>query len=200
MEKDHSNLEKTLLDLVCAKCNQPLPNNDDESNENDQVMDKLKYRDIDLIEIKHKPAKGFDDDEDYCEVQCSETDDEKTPILSCAQSKSQSAQSNLMSLSNSNRLVDDDKLVLELKNEIFRLNNILENKQLANNCIDEFNLESPVMLAFKRLPALFLTLFIELVGGIIISNFNGVIKKYTLLVSFMPALSALSGNLQVVVM
>lgn len=188
MEQEHSNLEKTLLALVCDKCNQTLPNNYDKSNKNDQMIDTLEYQDLDLNEIKDKPDV-------YCDFECSETD-EKTPILSCAQSNSQSAQSNLISLRKSNRLVDDDTLVLELKNEIFRLNNILENKQLENNCIDKFQLESPVMLACKRLPALFLTLFIELVGGIIISNFNGVIKKYTLLVSFMPALSALSGNLQ----
>ena len=60
--------------------------------------------------------------------------------------------------------------------------------------MDEVYLDSPLKVAIRRLPALFLTLFIELIGGVIISKFHLVIKKYTLLVSFMPALSALSGK------
>ena len=60
--------------------------------------------------------------------------------------------------------------------------------------MDDFYKDSFSSLAFRRLPALYLTLFIELVGGLIITKFEGVIRRYTLLVSFMPALSALSGN------
>ena len=52
MEQEHSNLEKTLLALVCDKCNQTLPNNYDKSNENDQMIDTLEYQDLDLNEIK----------------------------------------------------------------------------------------------------------------------------------------------------
>ena len=54
---------------------------------------------------------------------------------------------------------------------------------------------SACSLALKRLPALSLTLIIELLGGLIISQLHQVIKVYTLIVSFMPAISALSGNL-----
>ena len=54
---------------------------------------------------------------------------------------------------------------------------------------------SPWSLALRRLPALLLTLSFELVGGIVIDQLNKVIKVYTLMVSFMPAISALSGNL-----
>ena len=35
----------------------------------------------------------------------------------------------------------------------------------------------------------------ELVGGIVIDQLHKVIRVYTLIVSFMPAISALSGNL-----
>ena len=54
---------------------------------------------------------------------------------------------------------------------------------------------SACSLALKRLPALSLTLCLELLGGLIISQLHQVIKIYTLIVSFMPAISALSGNL-----
>ena len=54
---------------------------------------------------------------------------------------------------------------------------------------------SACSLALKRLPALSLTLCLELLGGVIISQLHQVIKIYTLIVSFMPAISALSGNL-----
>ena len=54
---------------------------------------------------------------------------------------------------------------------------------------------SAFTLALKRLPALSLTLFLELLGGLIISQLHQVIKIYTLIASFMPAISALSVNL-----
>ena len=54
---------------------------------------------------------------------------------------------------------------------------------------------SACSLALKRLPALSLTLCLELLGGLIISQLHQVIKIYTLIASFMPAISALSGNL-----
>ena len=54
---------------------------------------------------------------------------------------------------------------------------------------------SPWALALRRLPALAITLGLELVGGIVIDKMNKVIRAYTLIVSFMPAISALSGNL-----
>ena len=50
-------------------------------------------------------------------------------------------------------------------------------------------------LALRRLPALSITLGLELLGAVIIDQLHQVIKIYTLIVSFMPAISALSGNL-----
>merc|ERR1712032_129551 len=54
---------------------------------------------------------------------------------------------------------------------------------------------SPWSLAVKRVPALLLTMSLELMGGVVIDQLHKVIKAYTLIVSFMPAISALSGNL-----
>ena len=89
-----------------------------------------------------------------------------------------------------------DRLSLEievLKCENLRLNKEIEDTKLAKTSMDDFYSEGFFMLAMRRLPALYLTLTIELIGGLIISYFNDVIRKYTLLVSFMPALSAISG-------
>ena len=75
------------------------------------------------------------------------------------------------------------------ENEAFR-QQMAENQQL-----DQVYRAGPQRLALYRAPALFVTLILELLGGLIIAQLNEVIKKYTLLVSFMPIISALSGNL-----
>ena len=61
--------------------------------------------------------------------------------------------------------------------------------------MDKYYKISPCGLSLKRLPALSVTLGLELVGGLIIDKLHQVIKIYTLISSFMPAISALSGNL-----
>lgn len=53
---------------------------------------------------------------------------------------------------------------------------------------------SPFQAAKKRVPWLLGTMFIELVAGTVISHFDGVLKKVILLASFMPVISAISGN------
>ena len=40
-----------------------------------------------------------------------------------------------------------------------------------------------------------MTLTLELMGGIVIDSLSSVIQKYVLIASFMPTVSALSGNL-----
>jgi magnesium transporter len=45
-----------------------------------------------------------------------------------------------------------------------------------------------------RVPWLLGTMFIELIAGLVISHFDGVLKKVILLASFMPVISAISGN------
>ena len=61
--------------------------------------------------------------------------------------------------------------------------------------MDKYYKISPCGLSLKRLPALSVTLGLELVGGLIIDKLHQVIKIYTLISSFMPTISALSGNL-----
>lgn len=50
-------------------------------------------------------------------------------------------------------------------------------------------------LGLYRLPALYITLFLELIGGIFINELDDSIKEFILLASFLPIISALSGNL-----
>ena len=50
-------------------------------------------------------------------------------------------------------------------------------------------------LAIRRIPALLVTLGLELMGGLVINSLSNVIEKYVLMASFMPTVSALSGNL-----
>ncbi|NHA02571.1 magnesium transporter [Mucilaginibacter sp. HC2] len=53
---------------------------------------------------------------------------------------------------------------------------------------------TPFQAAKKRVPWLLGTMFIELMAGTVISHFDGVLKKVILLASFMPVISAISGN------
>lgn len=53
---------------------------------------------------------------------------------------------------------------------------------------------SPLQAARKRVPWLLGTMLIELMAGTVISHFDGVLKKVILLASFMPVISAISGN------
>lgn len=53
---------------------------------------------------------------------------------------------------------------------------------------------TPLQAAKKRVPWLLTTMAIELLAGLVISHFDGVLKKVILLASFMPVISAISGN------
>lgn len=53
---------------------------------------------------------------------------------------------------------------------------------------------TPFQAARKRVPWLLGTMLIELMAGTVISHFDGVLKKVILLTSFMPVISAISGN------
>lgn len=53
---------------------------------------------------------------------------------------------------------------------------------------------TPFQAAKKRVPWLLGTMVIELMAGIVISHFDGVLKQVILLASFMPVISAISGN------
>ena len=150
-------------------------------------MDELKRENIRLNKILgNKKSENLWINDIYEDIYPQETN-EKTTILS-------SCHSNLKTFDNGKGEGDNDTILEELKNEVIRLNKIIDETKSANKYMDDVYLDSPLKVAIRRLPALFLTLFIELIGGMIISKFHLRIKKYTLLVSFMPALSALSGN------
>lgn len=59
---------------------------------------------------------------------------------------------------------------------------------------DELESRSPSEIALLRLPWVLITLFIELLAGIVIGQFNQTLKQLILLTSFMPIISAISGN------
>ncbi|WP_410220501.1 magnesium transporter [Pedobacter sp.] len=61
---------------------------------------------------------------------------------------------------------------------------------------DAENMErlSPLQAAKLRVPWLLGTMLIELMAGMIISHFDSVLQKIILLTSFMPVISAISGN------
>jgi len=58
----------------------------------------------------------------------------------------------------------------------------------------EMDRRTPIQVARLRLPWLIATMAIELGAGIVISRFDKVLKEVILLASFMPVISAVSGN------
>lgn len=53
---------------------------------------------------------------------------------------------------------------------------------------------TPWQAARQRIPWLLGTMVVELLAGMVISHFDGILKKVILLASFMPVISAVSGN------
>jgi magnesium transporter len=66
--------------------------------------------------------------------------------------------------------------------------------QLAGSDAQELDSKSPTEVARLRLPWLMATLFIELLGGLVIHRFDATLTRFILLASFMPVISAISGN------
>ena len=58
----------------------------------------------------------------------------------------------------------------------------------------ELERKSPVQIAKLRLPWIMATLFIELLAGLVIRVFDTTLTRFILLASFMPIISAISGN------
>ncbi len=58
----------------------------------------------------------------------------------------------------------------------------------------ELESKSPLTVAKLRLPWIMATMFIELLAGFVIHYFDKTLTKYILLASFMPIISAISGN------
>jgi len=59
---------------------------------------------------------------------------------------------------------------------------------------EELERKSPVQIAMLRMPWIMATMFIELFAGFVIHFFNATLIKFILLASFMPIISAISGN------
>ena len=59
---------------------------------------------------------------------------------------------------------------------------------------EELERKSPVQIAILRMPWIMATMFIELLAGCVIHFFNATLIKFILLASFMPIISAISGN------
>jgi len=59
---------------------------------------------------------------------------------------------------------------------------------------EEMERRSPVQIAMLRLPWILITLLIQLMAGFVVHKFDATLTKVILLASFMPVISALSGN------
>jgi len=66
--------------------------------------------------------------------------------------------------------------------------------RMSGSDADELENKSPAQVAKLRLPWIMATLFIELLAGLVIHVFDKTLTKYILLASFMPIISAISGN------
>jgi magnesium transporter len=65
---------------------------------------------------------------------------------------------------------------------------------LSGSDAQELERKSPAQVAKLRLPWIMATMFIELVAGFVIHDFDRTLTRYILLASFMPIISAISGN------
>lgn len=83
--------------------------------------------------------------------------------------------------------IDDiiDVLVEEFNEDYMRL---------SGSDAEELEKKSPAQVAKLRLPWIMATLCIELIASLVIHAFDKTLIKYVLLASFMPVISAISGN------
>jgi len=66
--------------------------------------------------------------------------------------------------------------------------------RLVGSDAQELENKTPVQVARLRLPWIMTTMFIELLAGFVIKHYDATLTKYILLASFMPIISAISGN------
>jgi magnesium transporter len=66
--------------------------------------------------------------------------------------------------------------------------------RMVGSDVVELERRSPAQIAFMRLPWVIITLFIELLAGVVIHQFDRTLSQVILLASFMPIISAISGN------
>ena len=65
---------------------------------------------------------------------------------------------------------------------------------MSGSDAQELENKSPAQVAKLRMPWIMATMFIELLAGVVIHYFDKTLTKYILLASFMPIISAISGN------
>src|SRR5579859_4425788 len=66
--------------------------------------------------------------------------------------------------------------------------------RLTGSDAAELEQKTPGQVARMRMPWIMATMFIELLAGLVIHFFDATLTKYILLASFMPIISAISGN------
>ena len=66
--------------------------------------------------------------------------------------------------------------------------------QMSGSDAQELENKTPAQVARLRMPWIMATMFIELFAGLVIHLFDATLTKYILLASFMPIISAISGN------
>ncbi len=66
--------------------------------------------------------------------------------------------------------------------------------RMAGSDAEEMERRSPARTALLRLPWIMATMFIELGAGVVIHFYDGTLARILLLASFMPIISAISGN------
>merc|ERR1711971_388866 len=117
-----------------------------------------------------------------------ESDDEETGLLKASRQSSTRSTGSRSKCMKCNQLESEN---LTLKAELLEL----RKKEASIAELDHLYSISATSLALRRVPALLVTLALELMGGIVIDALSSVIQKYVLIASFMPTISALSGNL-----
>jgi magnesium transporter len=66
--------------------------------------------------------------------------------------------------------------------------------RMVGSDAEELERRTPAQVALLRLPWVLLTLLIELIAGFVVHQFDQTLSQVILLASFMPVISALSGN------
>lgn len=78
--------------------------------------------------------------------------------------------------------------------DVIQAENTEDFMRMTGSDAEEMEKRSPVRLALMRLPWIMATMFIELMAGFAIRVFNPTLSRVLLLASFMPIISAISGN------
>src|SRR5207302_10089498 len=66
--------------------------------------------------------------------------------------------------------------------------------RVAGSDAQELEQRTPTQIALMRMPWLLTTMFVELLAGVVIHFFDQTIARVLLIASFMPIISAISGN------